>query len=722
MTVRKSLTLFGAALAGLALAWTSAACADTNPAADPLARRHVEASLVADAQGVQAGGVIHVALRQKIQPGWHTYWRNPGDSGQATTVTWTLPAGWKIGEMVWPKPRQLRTGPLMDYGYEGEVLLPQTLAAPAGAKVGQSVTLKAAASYLVCKDVCVPEDASLTLTLPVVAGEPSPDPTWGARIGATLAKAPKPGPLTAVMTAAAKAIKLSITGDVVKGGDFPDAYFYPYDPAAIDHPQPQVIERGQGGFTLTLAPGSGFKSASPPGRLQGVIDLGTRAYEIDAGPGPVQPAAVGLGPPAAPQAAGQGLGKLGGAFAFALLGGLILNLMPCVFPVLSMKAVSLAGHAHSPRDARRQGLAFLAGVAATFVGLAGLLIAARAAGQAVGWGFQLQSPAVIAGLTLVMLLVALNLAGLFEVGQSLQVAAGGAEAADRGGVVGAFFTGVLAVAVAAPCTAPFMAPAIGYALTQPPVLALSVFFALALGMAAPFTLVAFAPRLLALMPRPGAWMEVFKKAMAFPMFATAAWLLWVFSQQVGPLSLGRLLAAAVLVAFAAWLYGRAQGARFAGRGGGLGFVVGLALMALAAATAAWPPFDAPARAAASAAGKSDALAAQPFSPERLADLRAEGRPVFVNLTAAWCVTCQVNDKVALSSRKVAEAFAKDGVVYLKGDWTNRDAAITQILSEHGRAGVPLYLMYGASGRDAEVLPQLLTEGVVLAAADKAARP
>ena len=726
MIVRSVLTFFGAAAAIAALACARPASADANLAAtDPLAGRHVQALLAADAEGVMPGGTIHVALNQKIQPGWHTYWRNPGDSGQPTTVTWTLPAGWTVGELVWPKPRQLRTGPLMDYGYEGQMLLPQTLTAPADAKPGQSVTLRAVASYLVCKDVCVPEDANLTLTVPVVAAEAAPDATWGGAIATTLARAPKPGPLTAAMTAGPTAIKLSITGAPVKGGDFPNAYFYPYDASAIDHPQPQTIERGPDGLTLTLAPGSGFKSGPAPTHLQGVIDLGSKAYEIDAKPGPAQPAAAGLGPPSSGQAAGgQDRIGLAGAFAFAFLGGLILNLMPCVFPVLSMKAVSLASHAHSPRDAQSQGLAFLAGVVATFVGLSALLIAARAAGQAVGWGFQLQSPAVIAALTLVMLLVALNLAGLFEVGESLQVAAGNAEVAGKAGTVGAFFTGVLAVAVAAPCTAPFMAPAIGYALTQPPALALGVFTALGLGMAAPFTLIAFAPRLLALMPRPGAWMQLFKTVMAFPMFATAAWLLWVFSQQVGPLSLGRLLAAAVLVAFAAWLYGRAQSARYEGRGGGLGFAAGLVLMALAAATAIWPQFDGPAKAATSEAGKAveGELASEPFSLDRLDALHAAGRPVFVNFTAAWCVTCQVNDKVALSSRKVADAFAKGQVAYLKGDWTNRDPVIAKVLADHGRAGVPLYLMYPARGGEAQVLPQILTEGVVLASVDKATQP
>ena len=724
MSVRACSSIVATLAAYLALSWAGAALADANPAADPLAGRHVQAQLVADAEGVRPGGSIHVALVQKIQPGWHTYWRNPGDSGQATTVAWTLPAGWKTGEIVWPKPKQLKTGPLMDYGYEGDVILPQALTAPADAKPVQSVTLKAAAQYLVCKDVCVPEDANLTLTLPVVAADASPDATWGGRIATTLAKAPKPGLLTAVMTASATAIKLSITGEAVKGGDFPNAYFYPYDPAAIDHPQPQTIDRGPDGLTLTLAPGSGFKSGSPLPDLKGVIDLGAKAYEIDAKPGPLQPAAAGLGPPSAGQAAGGGgAGQLGGAFVFAFLGGLVLNLMPCVFPVLSMKAVSLASHAHSPREARAQGLAFLVGVVATFVALAALLIAARAAGQAVGWGFQLQSPAVIAALTLVMLLVALNLAGLFEVGQSLQSAAGNAGAASAGGMAGAFFTGVLAVAVAAPCTAPFMAPAIGFALTQPPILALSVFTALGLGMAAPFTLIAFAPALLRLMPRPGAWMELFKKVMAFPMFATAAWLLWVFSQQVGPLSLGRLLAAAVLVAFAAWLYGRAQAARYEGRGGVLGFAVGLVLMVVAAFAAAAPPFDTPARAEVSAAdaAPTNTLATQPFSPDKLDALRAEGHPVFVDFTAAWCVTCQVNDKLALSSKKVADAFSRSGVVFMKGDWTNRDPVIAKVLADHGRAGVPLYLVYDAKGGEPQVLPQILTEGVVLEALNKATR-
>jgi thiol:disulfide interchange protein len=684
--------------------------------AAPVNTGHIEAALVPDRTSVAPGGTIHVALRQKILPDWHTYWRNPGDSGQPVTIDWTLPAGWRAGAITWPTPQRLKIGPLMDYGYTGEVLLPVALTAPQDAKAGQNVTLKAHAAFLVCKDVCVPEDAMLTLNLPVTAAPGAVDPRWGARVAATLAAAPAPAGLTAAVTASATSLRLSVVGAAVKGGDFRDAYFYPYDPAAIDQPSPQVVDRGPGGVTLVLTPGQAFKTGKPPANLQGVLAFGGKAYEVTAPPGPPLPGAGGLGPPAA----AGGVLQLAGAIGFAFLGGLILNLMPCVFPVLSMKAASFAGHAHRPQDARIQGLAFMAGTVATFLALAGALIAARAAGQAVGWGFQLQSASVVAGLTLVMLLVALNLSGLFEVGASIQSAAGEAGAVDPGGVLGAAFTGALAVAVAAPCTAPFMAPAIGYALTQGPAVALSIFLALGLGLAAPFTALAFSPRLLSLLPRPGAWMEGLRKALAFPMYATAAWLVWVFSQQAGTLSLGALLGAGVLTGLAAWLYGVAQRRQIAGGRSAVTFGSAAVVLALALAAALWPqPGGAPAQAGATTASAGE-LASEPFSPARLAELRAQGRPVFVNFTAAWCVTCQVNDKVALSGQKVADAFKKAGVVYLKGDWTNRDAVIAQTLTEHGRAGVPLYLVYGPKIPDAAVLPQILTESTVIDAVNKAA--
>jgi len=406
------------------------------------------------------------------------------------------------------------------------------------------------------------------------------------------------------------------------------------------------------------------------------------------------------------------------AIGFAFVGGLILNLMPCVFPILSMKALALASHSDASSRPRAQGLAFLIGVLATFVGLAAILIAAKAAGAAVGWGFQLQAPAVVATLCLLMLLIGLNLSGVFEAGLSLQSAGG---AVRHGGLVGSFLTGALAVVVAAPCTAPLMASAIAYALTQGEASALCIFAALGLGFAAPFTLLSFAPGLLRRLPHPGAWMEGLKKALAFPMYAAAAWLLWVLTLQSGATALAALLAAAVTLAIAAWLFGVAQRSQ---QGGGHSTVLyvlsaitvfgaaGLVVAGLKASGAGLGPTTA-------AAAGAEALVSEPFSPQRLAQLQGQGKPIFVNFTAAWCITCQVNERAALSSPKVAEAFAKAGAAYLMADWTRRDAVIEQALAEHGRAGVPLYLVYGADGGPPAVLPQILTEGQVIAAIQKA---
>ncbi len=693
--------------------------------AEPVKTAHVTVELVPQTQGVTPGGVVRVALRQDIQAGWHTYWKNSGDSGAPTEITWTLPAGWKAGDIVWAPPTRQPTGPLMNYGYHDQVLLPVAITAPNSAKPGETVTLKAHAALLVCADVCVPEDADLTLTLPVVAAAPPTDPTWGGKIAQALEAAPKAGLVTGATAKDAKLIKLAVTGAALKGADMADAYFYPFASDVLDHAKPQLIERGPGGLTLTLAPSPGKEADPVPAQLGGVLEVGGKAYEIAAAPGALPMEAAGLGAPPvkarpATAVAGGGVGMgLIGAIAFAFVGGLILNLMPCVFPILAMKATSLAGHGADHGAARSQGLAFLVGVLATFLALAGLLIAVRAGGAAVGWGFQLQSPPVVAGLALLMLAVALNLSGLFEVGASLQGV--GSQAAQRGGLAGAFFTGALAVVVAAPCTAPFMAPALGWALTQPAVAALAVFAGLGLGFAAPFTLAAFVPALLTRLPKPGGWMEGFRKLMAFPMYGTAAWLAWVLVIQSGSDALARLFAAAVVLALAAWLLGvaqrrQAQGAR--------ALTVGLTaaiLLAGAALTAVWPNYAEPTGGGDAALAEGSPIPYEAYSPEKLAEAQAAGKPVFINFTAAWCVTCQVNEKVAFSTKAASDAFAKTGAVYLKADWTRRDKTIADELARHGRAGVPLYLVYGAKGGEPAVLPQILTGDAVAKALEEAAK-
>ena len=680
--------------------------------AAPVDTGHLEAELVGRDLSVAPGATTYVALRQKIDKGWHTYWRNSGDSGEATRIQWTLPPGWRAGDIVWPAPHRQPTGPLMNYGYQGEVLLPVPVTAPADARPGQIVTLNADATFLVCEEICVPEQATLTFSLPVRDGLAEPDPQWGRKVAETLAAAPAPAGLTGAFARQGPVAALAITGPALKGLDLADAYFFPFESTVIDHAKPQPIERGPEGLTLALTPGYAFQQPQAPKVLAGVLAVGGKAFEVSAAEGTLPPGASGLGPPPRAAASGGGLG-LAPAALLAFLGGVILNLMPCVFPILAMKAAAFAGHAHERRAAQAQGLAFLAGVLATFLALALILIAVRAGGAAVGWGFQLQSPPVVAGLALLMLAVALNLSGVFEVGASLQGT--GAGLASRNGMAGAFFTGALAVVVAAPCTAPFMAPALGWALTQSAPAALAVFLALGLGFAAPFALAPFVPGLLTRLPRPGPWMDVFRKALAFPMYGTAAWLAWVLAVQAGNLALARILAAAVVVALAAWLIGAGQRRRAAGRGAAPVLLAGGLLALVAAAGAVWPNYAEPAMEPASTGEAQAAVPYEAWSPEKVAAAQAAGKPVFINFTAAWCVTCQVNEKVALSRQGVADAFKQTGAVYLKGDWTRKDAVIEAELARHGRAGVPLYLVYGAKGGEAVVLPQILTEGLIVRA-------
>ncbi|MGD0142696.1 MAG: thioredoxin family protein [Rhizomicrobium sp.] len=680
----------------------------TAPAVAELDRApKVHPRLVAEQNEIAPGKTVTVALVEDIREGWHTYWINPGEAGQPTEIQWTLPAGWKAGPIQWPYPKRIPTGPLMDYGYEGKPWLLVDITAPPNATPGQVVTLHAAATWLVCKEVCIPEDATLSLSLGVSASPQTPYATTAELFNAARAKLPTASPWPIVFRAGGP-LDLFIASPRLSAAQLRDASFFPLEQGDIVGMAPQRFAPARGGLVLQLAAG---KKASALKTLEGVVvltsaDGSVQALDVKAAPGAVPSANFA-------DDDGNDIG-LALALLFALAGGLILNLMPCVLPILAMKALSVASKAGADkREAAREGMAYGAGAILSFAALGMAVILLRASGAAVGWGFQLQEPAAVGGFALLIFAVGLNLSGVFEL-------AGGIDAGDaltrKGGAIGAFFTGVLAVAVAAPCTAPFMAAALGFALTQSAVSALAIFVALGIGFAAPFVIVGVSPRLLRLLPKPGAWMLRFKQLLAFPMYGAAAWLVWVLAQESGPQGLVLALVGMLALAFAAWVWDSSRAAQAHWRSIGA-IAAALALLG-ALSTLVFLEQALPAAAAQSMA--SDGIPSEPYSEARLAQLRTQQRPVFVDATAAWCITCLVNEKVALSSAEVRAAFAQKHVALLIADWTRRDAAITSLLDAHGRSGVPLYLYYPPGASDAQVLPQVLTPDTVLAAVSKAA--
>ncbi len=700
----------------------------TSIVTGPQRTERIEAELVPMSQWAAPGSTAVVAIRQSIRPGWHTYWRNPGDSGGPTTLDWTLPTGLRAGAIVWPLPDRQRLQTLVNYGYEGAVYLPVPIEVPASARPGTTLPLSVKALFLVCSDeMCVPDELTLRLDMPVREGAAPLVAVHGPRIQAVLETAPRPAGVSARVTLRDGVLTLTATGGPLAGRDPGPSYFYPFEGGVIDHAAAQTGSWGPDGLTLVITGGGNTRSAGLAGPVEGVLATALGAFEIRAEPGEPLVGATGSGDLAAmaegatasaPTDASTGWASFAQAALFALLGGLILNLMPCVFPILAMKAAALTASAHDPAHARRNSLAFLAKMLATFMLLAGVLLALRAAGEAVGWGFQLQSPPVIAGLVLLMLAVALNLSGVFHVGAGLQGAGSGPLSRLPGGM-GAFFTGALAVVVAAPCTAPFMAFALGAALVMPWPMALVVFLMLGLGLALPFLLVSLSPGLLRRLPRPGPWMERLKGLLAFPMYATALWLAWVFGRQAGADALGLLFVAGLLAALGLWLVGTGQAERGLGRSGRIlmtGGTVALILSAVALVVVARSP-----AVDVNPSGEVGvALDGAAWSPEAVADARAAGRPVLVNFTADWCVTCKINERTSLATGDVRRAIEATNTVYLTGDWTRRDDAITAELQRHGRSGVPLYLLYSPGSDEPRVLPQLLTGGLVVQALEEAA--
>jgi thiol:disulfide interchange protein/DsbC/DsbD-like thiol-disulfide interchange protein len=692
--------------------------------AAPVRTAHVEAELVAEQTALIPGRPNTVALRLVMDRGWHTYWQNAGDSGLPTTLAWKLPDGLKAGPILWPAPRALPVGPLVNYGYEGEILLPSEITTVPDFLSGKTVTLSARADWLVCKEICIPEGADLSLTLPVIAdaAQVGRDSRWGDAIAKARTSVPRPADdWTVTATGRASTVELHLTPASGRGNttDIAGAHFFPYVEGQIEASGAQSLTRQGADWTMSLPVAS--QRVGEFKRVAGVLvsrDAGAPlALAIDApleGAVVASPAGAAASTPSlqltTPVNGADTALSLGTAIVFALAGGLLLNLMPCVFPVLSLKVLGFATRREGAAAMRHHGLAFGAGVIVSFWLLAGALIAFRAAGQHLGWGFQLQSPATIAVLAVLFFVLALNLSGVFEVRQFVPSSLATWNA--KSPLLNDALSGALAVVVASPCSAPFMGAALGFALAGPVLSTWIVFTALAAGMALPYVLLAYFPTWRKRLPRPGAWMERLKHLLAFPLYATVLWLIWVLGAQLDNDAVLRLGVTLLLIALGLWSW---QTMRTGGaRGWG---IASLASIAVAFAVG-WPVVATSASDA--EANASRRLAAdgawQEYSPARVAELVAAGRPVFVDFTAAWCVTCQVNKRLVLNTGTVQDAFTRRNVALLQADWTRRDPAIGAALAALGRDGVPVYVFY-RPGKEPLLLPEVLRKQDILDAVD-----
>jgi thiol:disulfide interchange protein len=641
--------------------------------------------LVAETDNPAPGGEVTLAFVAKPDEGWHGYWKNPGDAGLDTRLDWKLPQGVTAGELRYPVPTRLMVAGIMNYVYKGSYTQLVTLKVPAGLKPGTALPITVRADYLVCTDeVCVPETENLSINL--IVGDGAISAERRTRFDEWRRAFPKPLGSEGRFTVADGILRVAIPypASAPLGAD---AYFFLLTLEAMNYSAPQKLTRD--GDSVVVEVKAGTKT---PTKLEGVLSVGSgQGFALTAVPGSVAESPAGGG--AIDWTAA--LVALGGA----LLGGLILNIMPCVFPILSLKALSLAKSGTSEGHARAEALAYTAGVVLVVLALGGGMLGLRAAGASVGWAFQLTDARVILFLLLLVLGIALNLAGLFEL-----MTPRFAGKLAGGGSGGAFMTGALAAFIATPCTGPFMGAALGAALVLPWYVASLIFLGLGLGLALPFLLLGFVPALRRLLPKPGAWMDTFRKILSIPMFLTAIALAWVLGGLKGVNGMAVGLIVALALAVVLWALGRRQ-ARGAGNGA--------AWIAAAAVTAAgvWAVamIDKPA-----AAAEAKAAGAEPFNEARLAALRAEGRPVFAYFTADWCVTCKVNEKTAIETDPVNKAFSDNNVAVLVGDWTDGDPALGRFIERHNRAGVPLYLWYPKGSSEPKVLPQVLTQGMLSA--------
>ena len=676
---------------------------------------HSEATLVSEVETIAPGEPFTVAMRLQMDDGWHSYWKNAGDSGLATSIDWDLPEGFSAGDIQWPHPTVKEEGPLVTYGYSNETMLMVDITPPNDLEPGTEVTLEARGDWLICADICLPAHADLETTL-LVEREARADTEWASAFADTRAQHPRPAEGVSVQAYRSDgSFVLELEGEALPDDGL---RFIPGEKRTISNTAPQPVMR-DGNTRYVALQASEYADGSTEA-LRGVL-LGPDGFSWSDNEAP-HPALAVDAPlegeftgdlSALAEASGSTSStslSLWGALGFAFIGGLLLNLIPCVFPVISLKILGFAKKSgEQPRIMRRHGGLFAAGVVVSFWVLAGLLLALRAAGEQIGWGFQLQSPGFIALMALLFVGIGLNLAGLFELGMGM-TSVGSDVQQKASGYSESFLTGVLATIVATPCTAPLMGAALGVALTMSAVEAMSIFTALGVGMAAPYVVLSSVPALLNRLPKPGPWMETMKQLLAFPMFATALWLVWVFWQQVSIDGVALLLGAFLLLGLAGWVLGRWPAMQVEGRTWMASRAVVTTVVAGALALAL---LGAGTKAPASASGSPADAEWQSFSTEQVDTLRSDGTPVFIDFTAAWCLTCQVNKRTTLSTESVQQAFDDKGVTLIRADWTNRNDEITQALAEFNRSGVPLYVLYPGDGSDPVLLPEVLTPQIVL---------
>ena len=644
----------------------------------PLDTGNTEIMLVSDVDTAAPGASLTIALRMKFEGNWYTYWRNAGDSGEPVHIVWDLPKGVTAGPISWPAPKVKTVGPIVSYAMDKDVWLPIEISLSENIDPNAPITLKAHAYYLVCDDICIPEDGALTL--PMGVGPRAENPTHSVLIKSAKSKIPQK---TEAQGSAHLENGQTVFNIASLPNGFESAALFPNENPIIVHSNPIDLTHGQNGNRYKATAGYGWDDGVPASFEATLVAEDGHAIVV--------PIATDKTIDIGVVKSGSQAPNIGfwGALIGAFMGGLLLNLMPCVFPIISLKALSLAKTAHGERkEVRSAAWAYTAGVLVSLVFFAGLIIGLKAGGASIGWGFQLQSPWLVGLLSLLLFAIGLNLLGVFEFSGRFQNI--GANSVNKSGLGPSFLTGVLAVFVATPCTAPFMAGAIGLALASSAVVTLAIFLALGAGFALPFLLVAYVPGLLTRLPKPGAWMETFKQFLAFPMFAAAIWLAWVLSLQAGAAGTLTLLSAGLLLGFGIWIISRSNK-------GMMKLLGGLSIL-----IAFLFPFSL------TASEQAADLNAKAWSAQAVASARAEGRPVFVDFTAAWCVTCKVNEGLVLKKKKTAQLFERTDTEFLIADWTNKDDVIAAELKRFGRAGVPLYLAYKPGAAEAEVLPQVLT--------------